>query len=84
MRQEANSLPNIGAKLGNLGNAEEKEAEALDKQKQALYILTKTSQNVTLKTAQTSANKKTTGDNAANTATVNLEPKLEAVNKSLI
>ncbi|MFI5205518.1 MAG: hypothetical protein ACHQVK_01120, partial [Candidatus Paceibacterales bacterium] len=80
MRQEANSLPNIGAKLGNLGNAEEKEAEALDKQKQALYILQKTNPNAVLKTAVTSAG----GANpAANTGTLNLDPQLESVNAGL-
>ncbi len=80
MRQEANSLPNIGAKLGNLGNAEEKETEALDKQKQALYILQKTNPNAVLKTAVTSAG----GTNpAANTGTLDLAPQLESVNTGL-
>lgn len=42
MRIEANSYPSTAAKLGGFSNAEEKEFEALNKQQQAVDLLTKT------------------------------------------
>ena len=51
IRNEAEKLNNKGAVLGNLSNAEEKEAIALEKQKEALNILTKSNPNFVLKTA---------------------------------
>ncbi|MBK9283279.1 MAG: PD40 domain-containing protein [Sphingobacteriaceae bacterium] len=52
IREEGNAQSNVAAKLGNFSNAEEKEAEALSKQKQALYIMQKTSGNIALKEPQ--------------------------------
>jgi len=77
IREEGNSQTNIAAKLGNFSNAEEKEAEALSKQEQALYIMKKTSGNVPLKTASTSSN------SATSSGTVDLSPALEKVNTGL-
>ncbi|MEO6302735.1 MAG: hypothetical protein ABIP51_06150, partial [Bacteroidia bacterium] len=78
IREEANSLPNIGAKLGSMSNAEEKEAWALNKQQQALDLLKKSSPTTVLKTALTSTSsvKVVKEDNTVNT-------KLEAVNAGI-
>ncbi|MBA3682492.1 MAG: PD40 domain-containing protein [Bacteroidetes bacterium] len=78
IREEANSLPNIGAKLGSMSNAEEKEAWALNKQQQALDLLKKSNPTVNLKTAITSTSsiKVVKEDNT-------IGVKLEAVNKGL-
>jgi len=51
IRIEAQKLNSKGALLGNLSNAEEKEAIAIEKQKEALNILTKSNPNFVLKTA---------------------------------
>ncbi|MBA3664724.1 MAG: PD40 domain-containing protein [Bacteroidetes bacterium] len=78
MREEANSLSNAGARLGNLSNAEDKEAEALLKEKQAIDLLKTTSPGITLKKAATSADNKagTLGSN-------NLNDQLVSVNNSV-
>lgn len=76
IREEGNSQTNIAAKLGNYSNAEEKEAEALSKQEQALFIMKKTSGNAQLKIANTSTNSTSSG-------TVDLSPALEKVNSGL-
>jgi len=78
IREEANSLPNIGAKLGSMSNAEEKEAWALNKQQQALDLLKKSNPTAILKTALTSTSsiKVVKEDNTVGT-------KLEAVNKGI-
>lgn len=49
IREEANAQTNNGAKIGNLGNAEEKEAIALAKQNEALNLLKKQNPDVALK-----------------------------------
>lgn len=78
IREEANSLTNIGAKLGGLSNAEEKEAYAIDKQQQAIYLLKKSNPNVNLKTAITSTSSiKVIKDDP------NVNSKLETVNAGL-
>ena len=78
IREEANSLTNIGAKLGSMSNAEEKEAWAINKQQQAIDLLKKSNPTATLKTAITSTStiKVVKEDNTIGT-------KLEAVNKGL-
>ncbi|MBL7921896.1 MAG: PD40 domain-containing protein [Bacteroidia bacterium] len=78
IREEANSLTNIGAKLGSMSNAEEKEAWALNKQQQALDLLKKYDPTANLKTAITSTSsiKVVKEDNT-------IGAKLEAVNKGL-
>jgi len=82
IREEGNSMPNIGAKLGNISNAEEIEAEAINKQQQALFILKKSASNVALKTAVTSENK-TAANNSAPTGTVDLTTQLQSVNTAI-
>lgn len=49
IREEANALNNNAAKIGNLGNAEEKEAVVLNKQNEALELLKKANPDVALK-----------------------------------
>jgi hypothetical protein len=83
IRLEGNSLSSSGAKLGSYSNAEEKEAEALLKQNQALDFLTMSNPTFVLKKANTSAsrsNSNNTGD-IGNTGDVN--SKLERVNNEL-
>jgi len=46
MREEANAQPNLAAKLGNMGNADEQETLAINKQVEALTTLEKLSQAV--------------------------------------
>lgn len=48
IREEANATSNTSAKIGNLGNAEEKELIALNKQNQALDLLKKSNPDVAL------------------------------------
>lgn len=81
IREEANSLTNSGAKLGNLSNAEEKEAEAIAKQKQAVDLLKTSSPDITLNKATTSETFANTGNNANNSST--LDSQLSEVNKSI-
>lgn len=78
IREESNSLANIGAKLGGLSNAEEKEALALNKQQQALDLLKKSDATANLKIAVTStlSIKEGKDDNLVNT-------KLDAVNTGI-
>ena len=78
IREESNSLTNIGAKLGGLSNAEEKEALALNKQQQALDLLKKSDATANLKIAVTStlSIKEGKDDNLVNT-------KLDAVNTGI-
>ncbi|MBA2611629.1 MAG: PD40 domain-containing protein [Bacteroidetes bacterium] len=78
IRVEANSLTNVGAKLGSMSNAEEKEAWALNKQQEAINLLKKSDPSLTLKTALTSTSsiKVVKDDNTINT-------KLQAVNTEL-
>ncbi len=78
IREEANSLSNIGAKLGSMSNAEEKEAWALNKQQQALDLLKKSSPGTVLKTALTSTSsiKVVKDDN-------NVNDKIAAVNAGI-
>jgi hypothetical protein len=49
IREEANANTNASAKIGNLGNAEEKELIALNKQNEALGLLKKANPDVALK-----------------------------------
>jgi len=49
IREEANANTNVSAKIGNLGNAEEKELIALNKQNEALNLLKKANPDVALK-----------------------------------
>jgi hypothetical protein len=78
IRTEANSLTNAGAKLGSFSNAEEKEAEAIQKQQQAIDLLMQSNLMFKLKAPMTST--------AAleKSATANpLEEKLKKVNIGL-
>lgn len=50
IRDEANSMGSDAAKLGTITNAEEKEADALAKQKEAVDLLMKSNKNFALKT----------------------------------
>jgi hypothetical protein len=50
IRDEANAYPSGAAKLGGLGNADEKENEALAKQQKALELLLKTNPSYKIKT----------------------------------
>ncbi|PBQ33877.1 hypothetical protein CNR22_19505 [Sphingobacteriaceae bacterium] len=79
IRVEGNSLSTAGAKLGSFSNAEEKEAEAIQKQQQALDILTKSNTTLQLKTAITSSSAPT--ENAGSSADV--LSKLQTVNSGL-
>lgn len=79
MREEANSMPNVGAKLGNLSNAEEKEIEALAKQTQAVNLLKTSSPDVVLKKAVTSS-VVTDNSNPGSNVNSNLDNQLLAVN----
>lgn len=56
LRTEAESYPAGAAKLGGLGNAEEKENEALAKQQKALDILTKTNPGYKIKSQPSESN----------------------------
>lgn len=49
IREEANAVANNSAKIGNLGNAEEKELIALNKQNEALNLLKQANPDVALK-----------------------------------
>ncbi len=66
IREEANAFNSAGAKLGNISNAEEKEAEALAKQKEALDLLLLSIPDYELKVAKTST---TTSDDGNPTTT---------------
>ena len=78
IREESNSLTNVGAKLGGLSNAEEKEAYALNKQQQALDLLKKSNTSAALKTAVTSTSSiKVVKEDG------NVNSKLEIVNTGL-
>lgn len=65
LREEANGYPNGAAKLGGLTNAEEKENEAIQKQNQAIALLTKVNPNYKPKTASQPS------DNMANVEAIN-------------
>lgn len=56
MRDEANGLGSDAAKLGTISNAEEKEAEALAKQQEAIKILLKSNPGYELKKAEFNEN----------------------------
>lgn len=78
IRLEANSLTSTGAKLGSFSNAEEKEAEAISKQQQAVLILSKSNPEYRLKTPITSKSAPTSENKDPN-----LNPKFDAVNAGL-
>ena len=78
MREEANAYNSAGAKLGSISNAEEKELESLNKQKEALDLLLNTNPGFELKQAQTSA---VTSQSAID-STASAE-KLNAINQQL-
>lgn len=80
IRIEGNSLSNAGGKLGSFSNAEEKEAEAILKQQQAIDILAKSDPDLKLKVPITSTT--TAGNNTAS-STVDLSSKLQTVNTEL-
>lgn len=88
MRQEAAGYNSSGAKLGNLSNAEEKEAEALAKQKEALDLLLASNPGASLKVASTSENNQAAeGDSLARIARLDtfnsaLTDLIEAKNKA--
>lgn len=69
LRLEANSIENKGARLGSYSNAVEKEAEALEKQKKALDLLSKSNPEYVMKQAGGSAGAAT--DVAGNLSAVN-------------
>jgi hypothetical protein len=79
IREEANSQTNTSAKLGNLSNAEEKEAEAIAKQKQAVDLLKTSSPGLTLKKAVRSSD--VTANSTSNNT--NLETQLSGVNNGV-
>ncbi len=85
IREEALSQTNIGAKLGGLSNAEEKEAEALNKQKQAVDLLKKSNPNANLNTALTSASNAVNSNSSTPTTNNDdlIAQKLNDVNKSI-
>ena len=74
IRKEAETLDNQGAKLGSFSNAEEKEAEAILKQQQAVDILKKSNPDFVLKTAS---------PNSENSTSNNVSPQLEKINAGL-
>ena len=78
IRLEANSLTSTGAKLGSYSNAEEKEAEAISKQQQAVLILSKSNPAYQLKVPFTS-----TSSPASESKDPNLNSKFDAVNAGL-
>ena len=78
IREEANSLNSLGAKLGNISNAEEKEAEAIQKQNEALDLLKKSNPDLVLAQAATSTSKQIGATDSLNTAS-----KIAEVNKQL-
>lgn len=80
IRTEGNSLGNAGGKLGSYSNAEEKEAEAIQKQKQAIEILVKSNPDLKLIVPVTSTSAPS-NDNA--TGGGDLTSKLEVVNTGL-
>ncbi len=86
IREEALSQPNIGAKLGGLSNAEEKEVEAINKQKQAVDLLKKSNETANLKNAITSLsnvnNSSATNTNPSNSQQ-EITQKLNEVNKNI-
>ncbi len=80
IRTEGNSLSNAGGKLGSFSNAEEKEAEAIQKQQQALAVLVKSNPEFQLKVPVTSASAPSDTNSAGSS---DLSSKLEAVNTGL-
>lgn len=79
IREEGNSLGNTGGKLGSFSNAEEKEAEAIAKQQQAIDILVKSNPDLKLKTPVTS----TTPASSEVAAGNDINSKLQTVNAGL-
>jgi hypothetical protein len=79
IRNEAGSLTNKGAILGSMSNAEEKEAEAIIKQQQAIELLKKSNPTFNLKIPVLSTNKSATSQEPATT----LSSKLENVNAGI-
>lgn len=79
IRLEGNSLSNAGGKLGSYSNAEEKEAEAILKQQQAITLLMKSNPSFELKTAAAAAQNSGEG----NGENQNYNSKLETVNSGL-
>jgi len=77
LRNEANAAGNKTLKLSKNFSAEEKEAEAIQKQKQALEILTKANPDYVLKSSDQKANADTTATEGS------LQQKIEALNKSI-
>lgn len=80
IRVEGNSLSNAGGKLGSYSNAEEKEAEAIAKQKQAIEILAKNNPDFKLKVPVTSTSS-SVAENGGEAGNVN--SKLQTVNAEL-
>lgn len=78
MREEANSYSSAGAKLGSISNAEEKELESLNKQKEALELLMTTNPGFELKVAPTSSNTNTGAADSLASA-----EKLNTINQQL-
>lgn len=69
LRLEANSIENKGARLGSYSNATEKEAEALEKQKEAVDLLAKSNPSYQLKS--TGSATEGTADVGSNLSSVN-------------
>jgi hypothetical protein len=80
IRVEAISLTSKAAKMGNFGNAQEKEAEAILKQQQAVEILMSKSPDFKLKSAVTSSSGGVTEPESPGAS---LPELVEAVNASL-
>jgi len=78
LRSEAANLPSLGAKLGNLSNAEEIEAESLLEQQSVLSRLQKKNPSFVLKPAITSAEPPT-----VDTSSGGLNSKLQTVNEGV-
>lgn len=78
IRQEAETLGNSGARLGSISNAEEKEAEAILKQQQAVETLKKSNPAFVLKTPV-----KTSEVTGTLNSVTDLNTQVDAVNKDL-
>ncbi|MCC6372693.1 MAG: PD40 domain-containing protein [Bacteroidia bacterium] len=80
IRSEVSAQASSGAKLGILSNAEEKEAEAILKQQQAIDLLKKSNPDFVLKTVNLKGTSNPTANNSGNS---DINSKLSGVNEGL-
>lgn len=78
MRTEAEAYPSGAAKLGGLGNAEEKENEALAKQQKALELLQKENPNYKSKVSDVATNNTPSAEKTESALNLSTNPKLDA------